>query len=149
MMSDDVWRHLSSEIRKIINPPTWRKKTEDGAQPLQSTGEERTRGDKVLYVCEQYTAHSRSSSQDQSVADERILSVRALRDGHFDFGQGWDGMDLKTAVSGHDRLGWDFLGIVLGLFGITKYFFLLSILRLSSTMTCRVAHLMFLDISPE
>jgi hypothetical protein len=29
-------------------------------------------------------------------------------------------MDLKTAVLGRDRLGWDFLGIVLGFIGIFR-----------------------------
>jgi hypothetical protein len=45
---------------------------------------------------------------------------RALRDGHFDFGRDRDGMDPKTAVSGRDWSGWDFLGIVLGFFGIFR-----------------------------
>jgi hypothetical protein len=33
-------------------------------------------------------------------------------------GQDRDGMDLKTAVSGRDRLGWDFLGNVSEFYGI-------------------------------
>jgi hypothetical protein len=62
------------------------------------------------------------------------LHIRALRDGHFDFGRDRDGMNLKTAVLGRDRSGWDFLGIVSGFIGITNYCFILLILRLSSTM---------------
>jgi hypothetical protein len=58
-------------------------------------------------------------------------------------------MDLKTLVSGRDRSGWDFLGIVSGCLGVTKYYFLLFILRLSSTMMCSLAHLICLDRSPE
>jgi hypothetical protein len=45
---------------------------------------------------------------------------RAQRDGHFDFGRDRDGMNLKTAVSGRDRSGWDFVGIVSGFFGIFR-----------------------------
>jgi hypothetical protein len=41
-----------------------------------------------------------------------MTGIRALRDGHFDFGRDRDGMNLKTAVLG--RIGRD--GIFLGLF---------------------------------
>jgi hypothetical protein len=47
-----------------------------------------------------------------------LLPLRALRVEHFDFGRDWAGMDLKTAVSGRVRSGWDFLWIVSGCFGI-------------------------------
>jgi hypothetical protein len=40
----------------------------------------------------------------------RVPPTRALRDGHYDFGRDWDGMDLKTAVWGRDRSGWFFSG---------------------------------------
>jgi hypothetical protein len=46
------------------------------------------------------------------------LGDRALQDEHFDFGRDQDGMDLKTAVLGRDRSGWDCIGIVSGFFGI-------------------------------
>jgi hypothetical protein len=51
---------------------------------------------------------------------EIIFLSRDLRYGHFDFGRDRDGMDLKTAVSGRDRKGWNFLGIVLGFLGIFR-----------------------------
>jgi hypothetical protein len=44
--------------------------------------------------------------------------VRALWDGHFDFGRDRDRMNLKTAVSARDWSGSDFLGIVSGFHGI-------------------------------
>jgi hypothetical protein len=77
------------------------------------------------------------------------IDNRALRDRHFDFGRDRDGMNQKTAVSGQDRSGWDFLGIVSGFFGITKYCFFLLILRLSSIRMCSLAHFMCFDRSPE
>jgi hypothetical protein len=40
-----------------------------------------------------------------------------MRDDHFEIGRDRDGKDLKTSVSGRDRSGWDFLGIVSGFFG--------------------------------
>jgi hypothetical protein len=58
-------------------------------------------------------------------------------------------MDLKTAVSRRDRLGWDFLGIVSGFFGIRKYRFLILMLPLSSSMTSSLALFISLDRSPE
>jgi hypothetical protein len=51
-------------------------------------------------------------------------------------------------VLGRDRLGWDFLGIVLGTSGITKYCIFLSILLLSFTMMCSLAQLIWLDRFP-
>jgi hypothetical protein len=60
-------------------------------------------------------------------------------------------MDPKAAVLGQDWSGWDFLGIVSGFVEfveIKKFCFLLSILRLSSTMMCSLPHLMCLDRSP-
>jgi hypothetical protein len=60
----------------------------------------------------------------------------------FDFGRDRDGMDLKTAVSGRDWSGWDFLGIFSRFFGIFRVYeilFFLSILWLSSTLTCILA----------
>jgi hypothetical protein len=66
-------------------------------------------------------------------------SIRALRDGYFDFGQDRDGMDQKTSVLGRDRSDGIFSGWFLdfpGFWGITKYSYLLLILRLSATMLC-------------
>jgi hypothetical protein len=57
-------------------------------------------------------------------------------------------MNIKISVSGRDWSGWDFLGIVLGFFGIFGDFFLL-ILRLLFTIMCILAHLMCFDRSPE
>jgi hypothetical protein len=70
-----------------------------------------------------------------------LLDSRALRDGHFDFGRDRDAMDPKTAVSGRDRSGWDFLGIVSGFFRICLGydFFFLEILRLLFIMMCSLA----------
>jgi hypothetical protein len=67
-----------------------------------------------------------SSSGKKNQEIQNIISLvnsRALRDGHFYFGRDRDEMDLKTAVSGRDRSGWDFLRIILGFFRMTKYFF--------------------------
>jgi hypothetical protein len=46
------------------------------------------------------------------------IGFKTLWDRHFDFGRDRDAMDPKTAVSGRDWSGWDFLGIVSGFFGI-------------------------------
>jgi hypothetical protein len=83
-------------------------------------------------------ARHRSAMYIQSY--RKNLSIRALLDGYFDFGQDWDLMDQKTSVMGRDRsdgiFSGFFSGIFPGFFGITKSSYLLLILRLSATMLC-------------
>jgi hypothetical protein len=63
------------------------------------------------------------------------VNIKALRDGHFDFGRDRDWMNLKNCGFGTGSVGMGFSWDCFGMFGITIKKIKI-ILRLLSTMMC-------------